>query len=210
MRKLILLFLGLVIAATTYAIPADSTPRTLKLKDGRMLTISLQGDEYLSWAKTIDGYTLLQTDNGEWMYAQVDAEGNLVASNCAAADPSYRTSDDKLKLAKISKELGFSKSQLNKANQQKSANVSTKASFPLSGSPKLLVILVDFNDRPFTTSHSYWDTIASVTGATAGGATGSMRDYYYYNSMGAMDLEVTVLGPCRMPQNLSFYGANQS
>lgn len=210
MRKLILLFLGLVIAATTYAIPADSTPRTLKLKDGRMLTISLQGDEYLSWAKTIDGYTLLQTDNGEWMYAQVDTEGNLVASNCAAADPSYRTSDDKLKLAKISKDLGFSKSQLNKANQQKSANVSTKASFPLSGSPKLLVILVDFNDRPFTTSHSYWDTIASVTGATAGGATGSMRDYYYYNSMGAMDLDVTVLGPCRMPQNLSFYGANQS
>ena len=59
MRKLILLFLGLVIAATMHAIPADSTPRTLKLKDGRILTISLQGDEYLSWAKTIDGYIYL-------------------------------------------------------------------------------------------------------------------------------------------------------
>ena len=181
MRKLILLFLGLVIAATMHAIPAipaDSTPRTLKLKDGRILTISLQGDEYLSWAKTIDGYTLLRADDGEWVYAQIDVEGNLVASNCIASDPNYRTSNDKLKLANISKNLTFSKNQLNQAKQRKSGSISTKSSFPLSGSPKLLVILVDFDDRPFTTTYDYWDTIASVIGATAGGATGSMRDYY--------------------------------
>ena len=143
MRKLILLFLGLVIAATMHAIPADSTPRTLKLKDGRILTISLQGDEYLSWAKTIDGYTLLRADDGEWVYAQIDVEGNLVASNCIASDPNYRTSNDKLKLANISKNLTFSKNQLNQAKQRKSGSISTKSSFPLSGSPKLLVILVD-------------------------------------------------------------------
>ena len=199
---------GIVFAVSLYAIPADSTPRTIKLKDGRMLTISLQGDEHLSWAKSIDGYTLLQTSEGEWMFAEMDKEGNIVASNCIASDPIYRTAEEKLKLSKISKNLKFSKIQLDQAKQRKSGSVSTKSTFPLTGSPKLLVILVDFSDRAFTTTHSYWDSIASVRGATVGGATGSMRDYYYDNSMGVLDLDVTVLGPCRMPQTLAYYGRN--
>ena len=210
MRKVIIALLGLIFCVSVYAIPADSTPRTIKLKDGRMLTISLRGDEYLSWAKSLDGYTLLQSEKGEWVYARMDNDGNMVASDIMAADPAYRTNKENKALAKISKNLKFSETQLLARYQAKSGQVSTKSSFPLTGSPKLLVILVDFSDRVFSTTYSYWDTIASYPGATAGGATGSLRDYYYDNSLGALDLDVTVVGPCRMPQPLSYYGRQTS
>ncbi len=210
MKKVIIALLGLVFCVSVYAIPADSTPRTIKLKDGRMLTISLRGDEYLSWAKSSDGYTLLQSEKGEWVYACMDSDGNMVASDIAAADPAYRTGKENKALAKISKNLKFSETQLLARYQAKSGQVSTKSSFPLSGSPKLLVVLVDFSDRPFSTTRSYWDTIASHPGATLSGATGSLRDYYYDNSLGALDLDVTVVGPCRMPQALSYYGRQTS
>lgn len=101
MRKVIIALLGLIFCVSVYAIPADSTPRTIKLKDGRVLTISLRGDEHLSWAKSLDGYTLLQSEKGEWVYACMDTDGNMVASDIAAADPAYRTSKENKALAKF-------------------------------------------------------------------------------------------------------------
>lgn len=210
MKKMLIAVLALIISVSLFAIPADSTPRTLKLKDGRMLTISLQGDEHLSWAKSSDGYTLLLSEKGDWMFACLNSDGDLVPSSIMASDPAYRTAEEQAALNGIDKNLKFSAVQLQKRNESKLKQMNTKASFPLSGSPKLLVVLVDFSDRPFTTQHSYWDSIAGVAGATSAGATGSLRDYYYDNSMGVMDLDVTVVGPYRMPQALSFYGRNQN
>lgn len=192
--------------SSAYAIPADSTPRQLKLKDGRVLTVSLQGDENLSWAKSVDGYTLLQTNSGEWMFAKMDDEGNMVASSIPATDPVYRTQEERVAIADIAKNLFFSAEQLEMRKQAKGEPEAKSSTFPLTGSPKLLVVLVDFPDCPFTTTNAYWDTIASHPGATLSGATGSLRDFYYDNSMGQLDLDVTVLGPCRMPQNLAYYG----
>ncbi len=210
MKRVFITLLVVVLCITAAnAVPADRTPKTIQLSDGRVLTFSLRGDESVSWATTMDGYTLLQSDNGDWVYAKLDKKGNMIAGSMKASNLNYRTYEENVALASIPKNLKFTEEQLQVSKNEKSKQLATKGSFPLTGSPKLLVVLVDFSDKPFTTTRNYWQNIANQPGCTEDGATGSMRDYYYDNSMGALDLDITVLGPCRLPQTLDYYGRDQ-
>ena len=47
------------IASIAYPHPVNVTQR-----DGSVITVTMQGDEYLKWAKTPDGYTLVYNKQG--------------------------------------------------------------------------------------------------------------------------------------------------
>ena len=94
-----------------FAIPADKTPITIKQPNGKMLTYVLQGDERISWAKTLDEYSLLTNKEGNWVYAMIDKKGDMVPSKVLACNKDERSKSDLKFLKDIKPNLFYSQSQ---------------------------------------------------------------------------------------------------
>ena len=81
--KLAKKILGLILLLTsinyiTIGAPADKTQIfSKKQSNGKIISYTLNGDEFITWATSIDGYTLLGDKNGEFVYAIIDEKGEL-------------------------------------------------------------------------------------------------------------------------------------
>ena len=80
------------------------------------------------------------------------------------------------------------------------------------GSPKGLVILVNFKDESFQSENTQSDMndMMNSDNYTYDGATGSVRKYFSDQSDGQYTPEFDVIGPVTLPHNMSHYGANDS
>lgn len=77
----------------------------------------------------------------------------------------------------------------------------------VSGSVKVLVLLVDFPDKPAKRApHEFEDMLFSKGSFQ----TGSLRDYYAEVALGKVDVMGWVHGWLRMPRNYSYYVNNKS
>lgn len=78
---------------------------------------------------------------------------------------------------------------------------------PLSGTVRIVIVMVDFEDRPMATTVSQ---IEQLFFSTAVVSTGSVREYFTEVTGGKINLQGAVVGPYRMPQKLSYYANGQS
>jgi M6 family metalloprotease-like protein len=200
----------ILVSFSVYAIPANIKPITIQQSDGRMLTYVLYGDEFLNWAKTIDGYTLLRNSEKQFTYAILNKENYLVASNVIATNPNERNGEDILFLNNIRPNLQFSQRQNEKTVRERNENrenISVER-IPTTGNPNFLVILVNFTDTTFN-SNNILPTRNQISQSnyTSNGATGSVKDYFYDNSMGVFNPNFTVVGPYTLPHSQAYYGA---
>ena len=87
-----------------------------------------------------------------------------------------------------------------------------KAKAPTKGSPKGLVLLVNFKDVSFNSGNtqSAMSDMMNSDSYTYNGATGSVRKYFSDQSAGKYTPQFDVVGPVTLPYNLSHYGANGS
>ncbi len=200
-------------AINCFAIPANNKVVTKKQSNGKRISFILKGNEFLSWANSLDGYTLLGNKNGDYVYAIINKEGNLVPSEVLATNPEERTIEDKLFLNKIKPNLTFSASQIAKVKlrEVRSKALPSIERAPTTGTPNFLVILVNFSDFAFDTSNVriVRDQI-NVSNYTNNGRTGSVKDYFFDNSMGQLDANFTVVGPYTLPHNQAYYGSNDA
>ncbi|MBO7229321.1 MAG: M6 family metalloprotease domain-containing protein [Bacteroidales bacterium] len=200
--------IGLLIMCLSFGIafanPADTTLKSVIQKDKRILSFYLFGDEWLSWAKTTDGYTLLPNEEGVYCYAEMDSRNNLVASSFVATNLENRTAEERVFLSTIEKGLTYSSIQ--KADARNKIPQSSK-SYPTIGNNNLLVILVEFPNREFTHTQADFQNLLSQEGYSAYGAVGSVKDYYRDCSSGQLNLTPTVVGPVMLSQNVEYYGA---
>ena len=95
--------------------------------------------------------------------------------------------------------------------------------FPVTGSPRCLVVLVDFTDRKFSADNEtivrmiddrfnkkgYTDTI-TYKGDTFQGASGSVRDYFESQSYGLLTPKFDVIGPIHASHGYAYYGKNNN
>ena len=138
--KLLVVFFYIIIVGEMSAIaePASPKPITKKQSDGSTITFILQGDEHVHWAKTLDGYTLLQNGNNDWVYAIRNQLGELVASNVIASNQEERNANQQSFVASLQKDLRFSKSQV--ASKMKTLGTKNDWDpFPTQGKSKMLV-----------------------------------------------------------------------
>lgn len=73
---------------------------------------------------------------------------------------------------------------------------------PLRGTLRVIVVLVDFSDKPMSQSANHFRELFFSQGVIP---TKSVREYYQEVTNGLIDIQGDVVGPFRMPQTLAAY-----
>lgn len=218
MKKTLLLgfciffFLGLMVKQSS-AVTAYPYPVKVTQTDGTTLTLVMKGDESFKWAQTLDGYTLLYNSKGIFEYAILNSKGDAVPSGIAASEIALRKNTETSFLGNISKGITFSESQMamiRSIQQMRARESRAQSAFPTTGSRKLVCILMGYKDKAFTKTQADFNNLYNQVGYSAGGATGSVKDFYAENSWNQFDLSVTVAGPYTAVNNMSYYGGNDA
>lgn len=229
MKKITLLLLAVLLnAAALWARPALKRPVDIVQPDGSTVTIQLHGDEYLSFTATIDGYTVMKCADGYYRYAQKNADGGLMATNVIAHNPESRTAAEKAFLAPMKKMVAPKMSAASKQRKEMAAQMISPAYsadrqgrrtppsiWPLINYDnfKGLVVLVEWNDKQFTLANpqEFYQKLTSEKNYTDASHThypvdveGSVRDYFYDNSMGKFDPTFDVVGPVTIDYSCNY------
>ncbi|MDE7443061.1 MAG: M6 family metalloprotease domain-containing protein, partial [Muribaculaceae bacterium] len=210
MRYLLLAYL-LTLSLAAHAIIAHPSPATITQPDGSTVEIKLHGDEYLSFTTTIDGFTLILDNDGFMKYA-VLANDSLLSSDIVAHDASLRSKTEKQWLSKTPHYLVPKHSAAEAMSKRRNVSMAPALSLSQQASQaynydkfKGLVILVEFNDCKFSrddinqiftdmiTKENYDGFVSSAGNKIQ--YTGSVRDYFYSNSMGRFNPNFDIVGP---------------
>ena len=201
--------------------PAYPYPIDVEQPDGSVITVQLQGDEWVNWRTTLDDYTMLVNGEGELEYAVLDGYGDLQPSGIRARNERERTDEERKFLQKQPKNLRYSASQINIMRQMRAVRDEALEDMqqapiqqaPISGTVRTAIILVDFNERRFSKTKKQFEDLFNQLNYTNNGSMsipGSMKDLFLSNSYGKFELQADVYGPYTMSQPISYYDHNGS
>lgn len=208
MKKVLLaVCLSMACFAQLQAIPAY--PRQIKmLVNGREIPVRLFGDEHAKRMETHDGYTIVQNDKEEWVYAVLDAAGHLSPS-------SYQVGKDSPDVAGFMASLPRHLKDQSQTARQKARQIARQAqrrrstAQPAIGQRRILVILVEYTDQKMVKSNDDFDRLFNEIGYSDDQAQGSVRDYFYRSSYEQLTLSCDVYGPYKLSQRMKYYGENE-
>lgn len=196
-----------------WAVVADPKPIDVRQSDGTTLTIKLGGDERLHWVSTLDEYTLMRNSNNDYVYAVRSKDGGIAPSDILAHNPQSRTQEELAFLSSVSKRLFYSEEQLSLVRQYNAARFDFENKVASSASTsdgpqeyKMLVVLMSFADRAFTTPRADVEALFNQTGYSTNGNAGSVNDYFLASTNNHLSVKATVVGPYTAVNNLSYYG----
>ncbi len=197
------------------AVPAYPYPVKIKQADGTEITVRLRGDEFFHYKSTLDGYPLKPDDAGILYYAQFDSDGNLVSTSVRATEIEKRSAIEKKFIQSIQPNPVISKlskkAKVLRSKRLVSGSVPQK-SYPLTGSPRSLVILVNFSDIKFVTPNPQlaFTNLLNQAGYSTNGGTGSAKDYFHDSSNGNFIPQFDVVGPVTLSNTEATYGTNDA
>jgi M6 family metalloprotease-like protein len=201
-----------------YAVRAIPLPVEVTQPDGSTLVIRLHGDEFFHYTTTEDGFMVVKNAQNFYVYAQVSQLGQVLPTALIARNSNARSAADAvfLKSIDVKDEIGRylnvakarQQSQMQKVAQQ--SGLSEPQRYPLNGSPKALIILVNFKDRKFVTSNpqTAFSNLCNQEGYSVNGATGSVKDWYRASSYGKFAPDFDVFGPYDLSNDMAYYGKN--
>ena len=225
MKKILLsIAFALMGIASGFAAKAHTGLTTITQSDGSQLTIRLHGDEHFSWYSTADDVLLVQVGSNYYV-AQVEEDGTLKATPQLAHNAGERGTVEEQVINNQNKEKFLNLLNAEPQALAKPIGTVTPAYFPHTGSPKALVILVEFQDVKFKTS----DPVATfthylkgadgeaapkannayVTNVTKGMVNhGSVSQYFNDMSKGQFTPQFDIVGPVTVSNNSAYYGGN--
>lgn len=225
MKKILLsIAFALMGIASGFAAKAHTGLTTITQSDGSQLTIRLHGDEHFSWYSTADDVLLVQVGSNYYV-AQVEEDGTLKATPQLAHNAGERGTVEEQVINNQNKEKFLNLLYAEPQALAKPIGTVTPAYFPHTGSPKALVILVEFQDVKFKTS----DPVATfthylkgadgeaapkannayVTNVTKGMVNhGSVSQYFNDMSKGQFTPQFDIVGPVTVSNNSAYYGGN--
>jgi len=180
MKKFFLTFLLTVVTVTMMAVPA---------KRGVWKTLKLQdGTEIHA--------TLVGDEHGHFWKAENGQAYTQQGDVYVAVDAQQIIQKAKARRAKVNA----------KRVQRRTFGHPTS----ILGKKKAIMILVNFKDQAFETSHdnALFNRIANKEGFSEGEFKGSMADYFKAQSRGKFELDFDVVGPVTVSKNASYYGEN--
>jgi M6 family metalloprotease-like protein len=189
---------------TSYC-PAYPYPFSIRQPDGTSLIIRLIGDERKCYTETEDGYTILKNDKEIFEYASLSSDNKLFCSGIKAKKLKERTANDISQLSQFHKNIrDLIAPSSNAQNTTSQQSLMTMLSFPTTGTRRLLVILIDFSDLPFTLNQQGFNDLMNQQNYNQ---TGSFRDYWLSNSFSTLTVNSTVYGWYHAPGNFASYGS---
>ena len=222
MKKILLsIAFALMGIASGFAAKAHTALTTITQSDGSQLTIRLHGDEHFSWYSTADDVLLVQVGSNYYV-AQVEEDGTLKATPQLAHNAGERGTVEEQVINNQNKEKFLNLLNAEPQALAKPIGTVTPAYFPHKGSPKALVILVEFQDVKFKTS----DPVATFTHYLKGAdgeATpkannayvtkgmvnyGSVSQYFKDMSQRKFTPQFDIVGPVTVSKNSAYYGSN--
>lgn len=203
--------MGLLIGtASLSAKPAMRGLRTVVQPDGTTIRIRVAGDERFHYTTTEDGTLICLDDDGFYRAATISPDGAIVSSGIALDSP---TLELKAVNAKDIDVASMRKARLSKRRAQQSGMGLSSTTYPSTGSPKGLVILVEYTDVKFKSqkgydAKGYFNDMINGTDFTQFGGTGSALQYFTEQSGGKFKPDFDVYGPVTLPNNRAYYGKN--
>lgn len=213
--KLILIALFVSSVSWVQAVPAYPFPTKIKQADGSELTVIMRGDEFHKYHITEDGYLLTKDSKGIFNYAELGENGEILNTGVKAKDLLQRDKAEQIfleNLSEIQPSTQIANAMRAKRVAKKQARVMPQAKFPKQGSPRSLVILVNFSNKSFVVPNPQeaFTNLLNQPNYSANRATGSARDYFRDNTMGELAPQFDVVGPYTLPNPYSFYGENEN
>ena len=219
-KRLTLGFLLTFMTITTWGAKAISTPIQVLQTDGTTLVIYLHGDENFSWTTTADGVLLAQVGKSYYI-ASVSPDGNLVATSQLAHNADMRSAAETKLAKKQDKRTFFRYATKSKPQTRISIGTDSPAFFPHSGTPKALVLLVEFTDVKFKSSDpkatfEYYlnskpgDAVPAGNDINQSRNHGSVAQYFKDMSNGAFIPQFDLFGPFTMPETSAYYGKGRN
>lgn len=206
MKKLILLFSAAIISVSLYAVVATPQPIQITQSDGSVLTVKLQGDEHFSYRTTTDNYFVAKDHNGNYCYVNYQTDGSYQMTSVIAHNPDLRTKDETVFVQTLSKQLPCEQSVAQRRRVAQQAHLSS--TFPRTGSPRSIVILVNYTDVKFKNTLKDFDRMCNESGYHDNFCQGSCRDFYITQSDSLFQPDFDVFGPYDLEHNQEWYGGN--
>lgn len=204
--------------SSAMAIPArrDVVHRMVQ-PDGTVVELTRAGDEHAHYYQTLDKIPVIMDADGRYCYATVNAKGTAVATDVLAVNPERRTAEQIEFLSALDRDAVV-KSFIKRGNMRRERSKSNQSSgvglyaqrFPHTGSPRAIVILVEFTNSKFTVKNprEYYDNFLNGENYTDHNGTGSCREYFKSSSNGQFTPTFDVYGPVSLPNNVAYYGGN--
>ncbi|MDR3219220.1 MAG: M6 family metalloprotease domain-containing protein [Dysgonamonadaceae bacterium] len=207
--------LFLVLASGINAAPAYPGLIKLKQPNGDEISLYMKGDEKVHWMESEDGYSLLYSKEKYIVYAILDEEENMIPSNLIAGEITLRSANTSEQLKTIPKNLRYSPAQINTLkgiwqvieSEKEKAKTSPRAAI---GVAHAICALIQFPNLSLVKTNGEFENLLNQTGYAVDGARGSVRDFYFENSYGNLELIVTLVGPYTVSRNFEYYGENDN
>lgn len=231
MKKILLsITFALMGIVSGFAAKAYSGIVTVTQSDGTELNVRIYGDEHFNWLTTEDGVLLVKEGNNYYI-AETTSYGTLKATNYIAHNANKRLPAEikAIKKQDLSRFRSYAIKKASPAKAMGTGNSGVKY-FPHSGSPKALVILVEFSDTLFQSGEkaknvfehflkgkaedNLPDGYEAYTGSYKNKNNlrnkGSVSDYFYDMSKGTYTPQFDVVGPYKLNQPSLYYGKGEN
>lgn len=219
MKKTVLILITLLCHLASHASKGWPYPITVSQPDGTQLTIRMNGDADFNWVSTLDNVVLKQVGNGYYI-ANIDTNGMLSSSGTLAHDADKRSSAEQslCKKQDVKAFLTVNTRPERLAATRGFGGKSSTSFFPHTGSPRAIVLLVQFANRPFKVQprkafNQYLNSMADKHqdfGNAEDRNTGSVKKYFSDMSGGKFKPQFDLYGPITMPKNVAYYGEGSS
>lgn len=220
MKKLVSTLCLMLVACATWAAKAYPGPITVTQNDGTQLTVMAYGDEDYHWFTTADD-VLLAHIGTDFFVARIEADGSLAATTQLAHEPALRSAaEHQLVLSQKPLRATFMAQaiQTKDARRQRRIGIGTASPsyFPHTGTPRAMVILVQYSDMSFSADDAYrsFNDYLNGKGALPNYGLredrnfGSVCQFFSDMSNGLFQPEFDVFGPVTLSKSWNYYGAN--
>jgi len=219
MKKTVLILITLLCHLASFASKGWPYPITVSQPDGTQLTIRINGDANFNWVSTLDNVVLKQVGNGYYI-ANIDANGMLTSSGTLAHDADKRSSAEqslcKKQDVKVFLTVNTQPERLAATRGFTRGNI--PSFFPHTGSPRAIVLLVQFANRPFKVQprkafNQYLNSMAprhQDFGNAENRNKGSVKKYFSDMSGGKFTPQFDLYGPITMSKGAAYYGNGSS
>lgn len=190
------------------AVPAWPHPVPTTQPDGTPVTVRLFGDEWYHYYESLEGFAIVQDEEGWWSYAALNAEGRYTSTThrLGKTDPA-RTAFLAMIGAHLREAAAIRNERRERFRSQTMPSILERAAkLAKPGQTAVTisvpVVLIQYPD--FFASQTAASFTDLMNQANYNG-TGSFRDYYQQISYGNLTVNATVVGWYTAPNNRVFY-----